>query len=84
MPPGTGRQADLALRVDIAAQLASISAPTLVLGQTRDHVVPVELSRALHAAIPGASYAELDTGHLGLLEQPDLLAATIRKFLERS
>jgi 3-oxoadipate enol-lactonase len=84
MPPGTGRQADLDLRVDIAAQLASISAPTLVIGQTRDHIVPVELSRALHAAIPGASYAELDIGHLGLLEQPDLVAATIRKFLERS
>jgi 3-oxoadipate enol-lactonase len=28
MPPGSGRQADLALRVDIAARLASISAPT--------------------------------------------------------
>jgi 3-oxoadipate enol-lactonase len=81
MPPGTGRQADLALRVDIAAQLASISAPTLVIGQTRDHVVPVELSRALHAAIPSAAYAELDTGHLGLLEQPDLVTATIREFL---
>jgi 3-oxoadipate enol-lactonase len=83
LPPGTARQADLALRVDIAAQLASISAPTLVIGQTGDHVVPVELSRALHAAIPGAAYAELDTGHLGLLEQPDLLAATIREFLGR-
>ena len=83
MPPGMGRQADLDMRVDITAQLASISAPTLVIGQTRDHIVPVELSRALHAAIPGAGYAELDTGHLGLLEQPDLVAATIRKFLER-
>jgi|Tabmets5t2r1_1033131.scaffolds.fasta_scaffold68458_1 pimeloyl-ACP methyl ester carboxylesterase len=83
MPPGSGRQADLALRVDIAAQLAGISAPTLVIGQIRDHVVPVELSRALHATIPGAAYAELDTGHLGLLEQPDLVAATIREFLDR-
>jgi pimeloyl-ACP methyl ester carboxylesterase len=84
MPPGTGRQADLVLRVDITAQLASISAPTLVIGQARDHVVPVEHSRALHAAIPGAAYAELDTGHLGLVERPDLVAATIRAFLERS
>jgi pimeloyl-ACP methyl ester carboxylesterase len=83
MPPGTGRQADLALRVDIAGQLASISAPTLVIGQTRDHIVPVELSRALHAAIPGAAYAELDTGHLSLLEQPELVTATIREFLDR-
>jgi pimeloyl-ACP methyl ester carboxylesterase len=84
MPPGTGRHADLVLRVDIAAELAGISAPTLVIGQARDHIVPVELSRALHAAIPGADYAELNTGHLGLLEQPDRVAATIRTFLERS
>lgn len=84
MPPGTGRQADLDLRVDIAAQLADIAVPTLVIGQTRDHMVPVELSRALHAAIPGAAYAELDTGHLGLLEQPDLVSETIRDFLDRA
>jgi hypothetical protein len=44
-------------------------------------VTAVEPSRALHSAIPGATSAALDTGHLGRLEQPDLVAATIRKFL---
>lgn len=81
--PGTARQAELDLRVDLTEQLPQIAARTLVIGQTRDHMVPVEHARALHAAIPGADYVELDTGHLGLLEQPDLVVRTIREFLLR-
>ncbi len=79
--PGTARQASLDRRIDLRAKLGLIGARTLVIGQALDAVVPVEHARALHAAIDGAQYAEIATGHLGLLEQPDVVARTIRDFL---
>ena len=79
--PGTSRQAALDRRIDLRPSLGRIRARTLVIGQTLDAVVPVEHARRLRAGIVGAAYAEIPTGHLGLLEQPDLVAATIRDFL---
>ena len=35
------------------------------------------------AAIEGAEYAELPTGHLAPLEQPDAIVALIDEFLRR-
>jgi hypothetical protein len=48
-------------------------------------MTPAELSssRARCAAIPGAADAEIETGHLGPVEQPDLVATTIRRFPDR-
>lgn len=62
--PGTDRQTELDARVDISAKLASIQAPTLVIGGTQDRFVPVEHSRRLAQAIPGARLVELPYGHL--------------------
>ena len=50
-----------------------------VRGEACDDVGPVGVRAA---AGTRAEDAELDIGHLGLLEQPDLVAATIRRFLE--
>jgi pimeloyl-ACP methyl ester carboxylesterase len=43
--------------------------------------VPVENVRALHQAIPGSRYAELESGHVVFAEKPDELATLIRAFL---
>ncbi|NUO98493.1 MAG: alpha/beta hydrolase [Nonomuraea sp.] len=80
-PPGTVRQIELDLRVDIRDLLPKITVPTLVIGCAQDHLVPVEHARALHAALPGSQYAELDSGHVVLHERPDEVTALIRDFV---
>ncbi|GIG64311.1 alpha/beta fold hydrolase [Phytomonospora endophytica] len=67
--PNTLRQVDLNARVDVRDVLSHVTAPTLVIGGTRDATVPVEHSRALHTAIAGSSYAELDAGHVMFFER---------------
>ena len=79
--PGTRQQIELALRVDLRDRLPLIKAPTLVVGCTLDYLVPVEHSRALHAAIPGSRYVELESGHVVFLERPEEIVALLREFL---
>lgn len=79
---GARRQLDLDLVVDIRDRLPRIGAPTLVVGASRDQVIPVAHARELHAGIAGSRYAELDSGHNVLLEQPEKLAGLIRDFLD--
>ncbi|MGR6914123.1 alpha/beta fold hydrolase [[Actinomadura] parvosata] len=82
-PRGTVRQIELDLRVDIRDLLPKITAPTLVIGTSQDYLIPVEHARALHAAIPGSEYAELDSGHVVLHERPEEVTALIRDFITR-
>ncbi|MCK2213497.1 alpha/beta fold hydrolase [Actinomadura sp. ATCC 31491] len=82
-PPGTLRQIELDLKADVRDLLPKITAPTLVVGNTRDYLIPVEHARAMHAAIPGSEYAELDSGHVVLHERPAEITALIRGFLTR-
>jgi len=83
MRPTTGvlRQIDLVRRLDIRAMLPKIEAETLVIGCAQDACVPVENTRELHAAIPGSTYTELDSGHVVRAERPDELVGTIQGFL---
>jgi pimeloyl-ACP methyl ester carboxylesterase len=78
---GVRRQIDLDLAVDIHGTAAHVVAPTLVVGCRQDQMVPPAHARALAARIPGAGYAELDCGHLALLERPDALLALVEPFL---
>jgi pimeloyl-ACP methyl ester carboxylesterase len=80
-PVATRRQIELDIRTDITASLDRITARTLVVGCTRDFLVPVEHSRALHKAIAGSAYAELDSGHVVMHERPDELVRLVRDFL---
>ncbi|MEO3806212.1 alpha/beta fold hydrolase [Nonomuraea sp. B1E8] len=80
-PRGTLRQIELDLRVDLRDLLPKITAPTLVIGAAQDYLIPVEHARALHAAIPGSRYAELDSGHVVLHERPAEVTAMIRDFI---
>lgn len=80
-PTATRRQIEFDLRSNITEALPRITAPTLVIGCTRDFLVPVEHSRALHKGIPGSAYAELDSGHVVMHEQPDELVRRVREFI---
>ncbi|WP_323808973.1 alpha/beta fold hydrolase [Kitasatospora acidiphila] len=60
--------------------LPKITAPTLVIGCAQDATIPVAHSRALHAAIAGSSYTELDTGHVASFERPEEFVALVDGF----
>jgi pimeloyl-ACP methyl ester carboxylesterase len=63
VPPGTRRQTEVDLTVDLTDALGRISAPTLVLASTDDRVVPADQAHALVSGIAGARYAEISAGH---------------------
>lgn len=75
------RQSELDLRLELSGDARLITARTLVIGSTRDAIVPVEHTRALHGAIAGARYAELESGHLVFLEAAEALGAMIDDFV---
>jgi pimeloyl-ACP methyl ester carboxylesterase len=79
--PGTREQVDLTLRVDVREDLARITAPTLVVGCTLDHLIPIRHARQLHASIPHSQYAEIDSGHVVFAEKPDELVRLVHGFL---
>lgn len=78
---GIRRQLELDLIVDLTAELPKITAPTLVIGCRQDQLVPVDNARALHRAIAGSRYLEIDSGHMAGIEQPEALVAALRGFL---
>ncbi|MET9409144.1 alpha/beta fold hydrolase [Streptomyces sp. NPDC002935] len=79
----TGRAVDLSRRADVRADLALITAPTLVVVTTADNLIPAALQHQLSEAVPGARTAELDTGHLPFLERPKEWLEIITGFLGR-
>lgn len=78
---GMRQHMELDLRADIRDLLPKITAPTLVIGLTRDQVIPVERVRLLHESIADSRYAEIDSGHLVVFEQAEQLVATLQDFL---
>lgn len=78
---GMLRQVELDLTLDTSPYVGRITAPTLVIGCTHDHMVPPSHARALAAAVPGACYAEMPTGHLAPLERPDEFVGLVKEFL---
>ncbi|MEV6834565.1 alpha/beta fold hydrolase [Streptomyces sp. NPDC051133] len=76
-PEGTPDQVDLVERLDVTADLARITAPTLVVSPVDDRLVPPRLHRAVAAGIAGARLVEIPGGHLPFAEQPDRWAALL-------
>jgi len=57
--------------VDVAASLAAVRTPTLVLHARGDEAVPVAEARLLASGIPGAEFVELDSrNHILLAHEP--------------
>jgi pimeloyl-ACP methyl ester carboxylesterase len=79
--PGMRKQIELDLTADVSGMLPAITAPTLVIGLTRDQVVPVERVRLLRDAITGSQYAEIDSGHVVVFERPAELVKLCQDFL---
>jgi pimeloyl-ACP methyl ester carboxylesterase len=66
----------------LPAMLGKIEVPTLIAWGAQDRIMPVECGHAFASAIPRATLRVLDKcGHLAHLDQPELLASTIREFV---
>lgn len=80
---GMARQVALALALDVSAEAVRVRAPTLSIGLSQDQIAPPHLAEAVAKRIPGASFALLDSGHLGPLERPAELERLILTFLQQ-
>ena len=68
---------------DATDRLAAIDVPTLVLAGEQDILIPVSLSRELHAAIRGAEWATTPGGHACVWESPEPFNSAVTAFLSR-
>jgi pimeloyl-ACP methyl ester carboxylesterase len=69
--------------VDITADLAHITAPTLVIGATHDQMVPLRHSHLLFGGIEDARFAEIPTGHAATTERPAQIFKLIDDFVRQ-
>jgi len=71
-------------RPDSTPLLASIAVPTLVITGEEDELIPVSESRAIAAAVPGATLVIIPgAGHLSNMEQPDAFNTALNAFLTK-
>jgi 3-oxoadipate enol-lactonase len=68
--------------MDETPNLAKIKAMSLVISGTHDPLRTPELVEKVAAAIPGADYEELSTGHFMHVQTPALCAARVAAFLD--
>ena len=67
---------------DLSADLARITAPTLIIGCTEDGIRTPAMVAKVAGQIPGAKYVEARTGHFMVVETPDLFAEMAVPFLK--
>ncbi|MEU5871993.1 alpha/beta fold hydrolase [Glycomyces sp. NPDC047369] len=82
-PGGAAAQLDLIRRTDTSADLAEVAVPTLVVAATRDLLVDPANHRSLAEGVPGAEYAEVESGHVLMAEQPEEWHRLVLDFLQR-
>ena len=71
-----------ATRSDVRRELASISAPTLILWGGRDPVLPATLAEQWQLRLPHAEVTMLpDAGHVPMVDAPEAVADALRAFL---
>jgi pimeloyl-ACP methyl ester carboxylesterase len=59
--------------------------PVVVVGAAKDLMTPVDHSRSIAQLLPRATYVELpDSGHMVLLEHPDIVGSALLELVERS
>jgi 3-oxoadipate enol-lactonase len=68
---------------DASGRLGGVSVPTLVLAGEDDILIPVQLSRRLHEAVPGSEWATTKGGHACLWEHPESFNRAVVGFLRR-
>jgi 3-oxoadipate enol-lactonase len=67
---------------DAMDRVGGIKVPTLVLAGEEDILIPVRLSKELHAAIPGATWATVPGGHACMWELPEPFNARFLEFVK--
>ncbi len=73
----------LVRRRNLLPRLGDVDIPALVLVGTHDTALPPERSQAIAAALPTATYREIDgAGHLTALEKPNIVTGLMKNFLE--
>jgi len=82
--PGSSAQLDLDIVVDIADQLSSIVARTLIIGGVEDRWVDISHSRMLATAVAGSTLVELPAGHLVIQELAVDIANLMREHIAGS
>ncbi|MEW2549309.1 alpha/beta hydrolase [Streptomyces sp. NPDC047002] len=83
LAPGTREQIVLARTVDVTADLASVTAPALVVSGLQDNFVAPAHSTLLADGIPGARLLELDGGHGLVHERTAEVLTAVRDLLAR-
>ena len=69
--------------LDLSADLAAITCPTLVIAGRLDGLRPPAVVEPVARAIVGAEYTVLETAHFMAAQTPELIADAIERFLER-
>ncbi len=70
-------------RADVTAELAAVTAPTLLVWGARDGVVPIEEASIWLERMPDARLIVIPgAGHVPMVDSPVELAEAIRPFLE--
>ena len=81
--------AAIALRIvgsmtDVSQHLARVTQPVLVIHGDMDKIVPIEVGKALAAALPDCELQVLEgCGHVPTMTRPEKVADAIRGFLKR-
>jgi pimeloyl-ACP methyl ester carboxylesterase len=74
----------VAARIDSRPLRGAIASPTLVVCGDADVVTPLEHSREIAAAVPGAELVVIERcGHMLTMERPDEVNAALARWLER-
>lgn len=82
VPPGAVEQVELVGSVDVREDLGRVRVPTLVISTALDAMATPYHHRQVADGIPGAQFAEIQSGHLPFLEAPAEWLGLIRKFLD--
>ncbi len=74
----------MAERTDYTTQLKVISVPALVVAGEQDKLIPIETAREMADLIPGSKIEIIPgTGHMPMMESPDLLSKVLLDFIKR-
>jgi len=71
-------------KIDVTDRLGAVTCPALVIVGEEDPGTPVDMARAIHAALPGSELAILrEASHLSNMEQPEEFSRVLGGFLDK-
>ena len=72
-------------KIDVTDRLGAVTCPAIVIVGEEDPGTPVDMARAIHAALPGAELAILrQASHLSNMEQPEEFTRVLGRFLDKA